>query len=117
MCVYSCLLIVDPATLKKARNRTRLLVKGQRARQNGLEELSQGLGDAIVDVQRNAVAREGAEATPEWDAVIGDCVRALVKALIKYTHRDDAECVDGLKTTTRVDATLQGIVYTSPTAQ
>ena len=83
----------------------------------GLEELSQGLGDAIVDVQRNAAAREGAEGTPEWAAVMGDWVRALVKALTKHTHRDDAERVDGLKTTTHVDATLKGVVYTSTTAQ
>ena len=70
-----------------------------------------------MDIQRNAVAREGAEGTPEWAAVIGDWVRALVKALIKQTHRDDdAKCVDGLKTTTHVDATLKGIVYTSTTA-
>jgi len=83
----------------------------------GLEELSQGLGDAIVDVQRNAIAREGAEGTPGWAAVIGDWVRALVNTLVKHTHRDDAECVDGLKTTTRVDATLKGVIYTSTTAQ
>lgn len=84
---------------------------------NGLEELSQALGDAIVDVQQNAVAREGAEGTLEWAAVIGDWVRALVKALIKHTHRDDAECVDGSKTTTHMDATLKGVVYTSTMAQ
>ncbi|KIJ99748.1 hypothetical protein K443DRAFT_8149 [Laccaria amethystina LaAM-08-1] len=83
----------------------------------GLEELSLGLGDAIVDVQRNAVAREGAEGTLGRVAVIGDWVRALFKALIKHTHRDDTERVDGLKTTTRVDATLKGVVYTSTTAQ
>jgi hypothetical protein len=84
----------------------------------GLEELSLGLGDAIVDVQRNAVAREGAEGTLGRVAVIGDWVRALFKALIKHTHRDDStERVDGLKTTTRVDATLKGVVYTSTTAQ
>jgi len=83
----------------------------------GLEELSQGLGDAIVDVQQNATAREGAEGTPGCAAVIGDWVRALVKALIKHMHREDAECIDGLKATTRVDATLKGVVYTSTTAQ
>ena len=42
----------------------------------GLEELSQGLGDAI----------EGAEGTPGWAEVIGDWARTL--------HHHDAQSID-----------------------